>query len=163
MARIGMVIVVGAIIISIVIALFAYVQYQPNYVETKAGEPTVVGPVEYTITFEGTHNGNEKTRPEHTFVKIRLVAKDISQENTRISGGQFFIVEPNGEKHQPVYGGFSEEDLLDDILEPNKPVSWTTQFDIDFDEKEKYNIIIRPTKEQKTVDTGVVCLINCQS
>lgn len=143
------------------VGLYMYTQYQPNFIQTTAGKPVIVGPVEYTITFEGTHNGNEDTRPENTFVTIRIDAKNISNENTRITGGQFFIMEENGQKHQPVYGGFSEEDLLDDVLEPNKPVTWTTQFDVPFTDEKKYDIAIRPTKLHESTDTAIVCLTNC--
>lgn len=157
----GIVIVIGAILISMSVALYMYTQYQPNFIQTTEGKPVIVGPVEYTITFEGTHSGNEDTRPENTFVMIRIDAKNISNENTRITGGQFFIIDENGQKHQPIYGEFSEEDLLDDVLEPNKPVTWTTQFDVPFTEEKKYNIAIRPTKLHESTDTAIVCITNC--
>jgi len=157
----GVVIVVGAIIISMAVALYMYTQYQPNFVQAQAGEPVTIGPVQYVISFEGTHNGDEDTRPENTFVKIRIDAKNISNEDTRITGGQFFIIDQNEQKHQPIYGGFSEEDLLNDLLEPNKPVSYTTQFDVPFDEEFQYQIAIRPTKEQSSLDTAIVCITNC--
>ena len=161
MARMGVVIVIGAIIISMGVALYTFTQYQPNFIETTAGETVIVGPVEYQITFEGTHNGDKDTKPEHTFVKIRINAKNISDEDTRITGGQFFFIDTKGQKHQPIYGEFSEEDLLDDILEPNKPVTWTTQFDVPFDENEQYNIAIRPTKQHESMDTAIICITNC--
>ena len=162
MVQMGVVVVIGAIIISMGVGIYMFIQYQPNFVQASAGEPVTIGPVEYRITFEGTHNGNEDTRPENTFVKIRIDAKNIGDEKTRISGGQFFFIDENGQKHQPVYGEFSEEDLLDDLLEPNKPVSWTTQFDVPFDEEKKYNIAIRPAKQHESIDTAIVCLINCR-
>ncbi len=46
-------------------------------------------------------------------------------------------------------------------LEPNKPIEKTTQFDIPFDDDEQYKIIIRPQKEQSSVDTAVICITNC--
>lgn len=161
MARMGVVIVVGALIASMGIGLYTFIQYQPNFIEAKAGEPVTVGPVEYIITFEGTHNGNEDTKPENTFVMIGISANNISTENTRITGGQFYLIDEKEQKHQPIYGEFSETDLLNDVLEPNKPVLWTTQFDVVFDEEAKYKIAIRPTKEQSSVDTAIICLMNC--
>lgn len=161
MARMGVVIVIGAIIISMGIAMYMYTQYQTNYVTANAGEPIIVGPVEYTITFDGTHNGNKDTQPENTFVKIRINAKNISDHEVRISGGQFLLIDENLTKHEAVYGPFSEEDLLEDYLEPNKPVSWTTQFDVPYDEQEQLKVTIKPLKAQSTVDVGTVCIANC--
>ena len=161
MARIGLVIVIGALIASMVAAVYMYAQYQPNLVYANAGEPAIVGPVEYIITFDGTHQGNKDTKPENTYLKIRIEAKNISQETTRISGGQFHLTDEKRPDHEAVYGGFSEEDLIDDYLEPGKPVSWTTQFDVPYDEEEQYKIVIRPTKQQETTDTAIICLTNC--
>lgn len=161
LAGIGLVIVIGAIIASMAIAMFMYTQYQTNLIIANAGEPVIVGPVEYTITFEGTNSGDKQTQPENTFVKIRIDAENISQESTRISGGQFYLVEENEKKHEAVYGGFSEKDLLNHKFDPGKPTSWTTQFDIPYDEEKQYKIIIRPLKEQSTSDTALVCITNC--
>lgn len=161
MASLGIFIVIGAIIASMGIAMYTYTQYQTNYITANAGEPIVIGPVEYTIFFEGTHDGDEDTRPENTFVKIRINAKNISNEETRMSGGQFYIIDEKQKKHQPVYGAFSSEDLLEDWLEPGKPVSWTTQFDVPYDDQKEFSITIKPTKQQNTVDVGNICIKNC--
>ena len=45
MARMGLVIVIGAIIGSMVLANYMYTQYQTNFIETNAGETVTVGPV----------------------------------------------------------------------------------------------------------------------
>ena len=160
MAQMGIVLVIGAIIISILAAMYMYTQYQTNFIIANAGESVIVGPVEYTITFDGIHKGNKETIPANTFVKIKIMAKNISDEKTRISGGQFYLIDEK-QQHQPVYGGFSTEDLLDDWLEPNKPVTWTTQFDVPYDEQKQYNIVIRPSKQQSSVDTASICITNC--
>ena len=46
MARMGLVIVIGAIIGSMVLANYVYTQYQTNFIEMDAGETVTVGPVE---------------------------------------------------------------------------------------------------------------------
>ena len=161
MARIGAVAVVGGVILSMAVALYMYEQYQTNFIEANAGEPVVVGPVQYSVVFDGTHMGNEKTPPEDTFVKIKIDAENISDEKTRMSGGQFYLVDERDQNHRPVYGGFSATDLIDDWLEPGKPVSWTTQFDVPYDEEVQYKILIRPSKQQSTVDTARICITNC--
>ncbi|MCV0430000.1 DUF4352 domain-containing protein [Nitrosopumilus sp.] len=161
MARIGVVIVVGAIIASMIIANYMYTQYTTNYIESVAGEKITVGPVEYVVTFEGTHEGSKDVMPENTFVMIGITAKNIGDEKTLFSGGQLYIVDEKEQKHQAVYGEFSSKDLLLEWLEPNKAVEKTTQFDVPFDEEKQYKIIIRPQKDQSTVDTAVVCITNC--
>ena len=161
MARMGLVIVIGAIIGSMVLANYMYMQYQTNFIEVNEGEPVVVGPVEYVITFEGTHEGDKDTQPENTFLKIGIIAKNISDENTAMSGGQFFLIDEKDQKHKAVFGEFSAIDLWLVGLDPNNPVEATTQFDIPFDEDENYKIVIRPQKDQSTVDTASICLTNC--
>ena len=161
MARMGLVIVIGAIIGSMVLANYMYMQYQTNFIEVSEGEKVLVGPVEYIVTFEGTHDGDKETEPENTFVKIGIIAKNISDENTVVSGGQFFLIDEKDQKHKAVFGEFSSKDLWLVGLEPNKPIEVTTQFDIPFDEDENYKVVIRPQKDQATVDTASICLTNC--
>ena len=161
MARMGLVIVIGAIIGSMVLANYMYMQYQTNFIEVSEGETVIVGPVEYVVTFEGTHDGDKETEPENTFVKIGIIAKNISDENTVVSGGQFFLIDEKDQKHKAVFGEFSSKDLWLVGLEPNKPIEVTTQFDIPFDEDENYKVVIRPQKDQATVDTASICLTNC--
>ena len=161
MARKGLVIVIGAIIGSMVLANYMYMQYQTNFIEVSEGETVLVGPVEYIVTFEGTHDGDKETEPENTFVKIGIIAKNISDENTVVSGGQFFLIDEKDQKHKAVFGEFSSKDLWLVGLEPNKPIEVTTQFDIPFDEDENYKVVIRPQKDQATVDTASICLTNC--
>lgn len=161
MAGIGIVIVIGAIIGSMALAMFMYTQYQTNYIETVAGETIKVGPVEYVITFEGTHKGDKDTVPENTFVMIGITAKNTGDEKTLLSGGQFYLVGEKDQKHKAVFGEFSSKDLWMEWLEPDEPIEITTQFDIPFDKEKQYKIIIRPQKDQSTVDTASVCLTNC--
>ena len=161
MGGIGVVIVIGAIIASMGLAMFMYTQYTTNFIESTAGETVTVGPVEYVVTFEGTHEGSKEVKPENTFVKIAITAKNTDSEKTLLSGGQFYLIDEKDQKHKAVFGEFTSKDLWLEWLEPNKPIEVTTQFDIPFDEDEMYKIVIRPTKEQSTVDTASICLTNC--
>jgi len=155
------VIIIAAIVASMAGAMYMYTQYQTNFIEAKAGEQVKVGPMQYAVTFDGTHQGNKETMPENTFLKIKIDVKNTSQEKQRLSGGQFYLIDENDQKHEAVYGNFSPEDLVDDVLEPGESASWTTQFDVPYDEQKQYNIIIRPTKQQSTVDTALICITNC--
>ena len=161
MARVGLVIVIGAIIGSIILANYMYTQYTTNFIESTAGEKVTIGPVEYVISFEGTHDGSKEVVPENTFVMIGVTAKNIGDEKTLFTGGQLYIVDEKEQKHEAIYGEFSSKDLLVEWLEPNESIERTTQFDIPFDEETQYKIIIRPQKEQSTVDTALICLTNC--
>ena len=161
MVKMGAVIIIGVIIATMAAGMYTYALYQTNYISSVAGETVTVGPVEYVITFEGTHDGSEEIRPENTFVMIGITAKNIGDEKTLLTGGQFYIVDEKEQKHQAIFGEFSTKDLFIEWLEPNKPIEITTQFDIPFDEEIQYKIIVRPQKEQSTVDTAVVCITNC--
>jgi hypothetical protein len=161
MVRFGAVIVAGAVIASMIFAMFMYYEYLPNFIEINEGEPVVIGDVEYVITYEGQFNGDKDTRPEHTFFKIRIDAENMGREPTRISGIQFFLIDENGTRFEPVYGEFSSEDLLNFELKPGRPASYTTQFDAPFYEDKEYNIGIQPRKEQSSKDIGIVCILNC--
>ena len=44
MVRMGLVIVIGAIIGSMVLANYTYMQYQTNFIEVSEGETVTVGP-----------------------------------------------------------------------------------------------------------------------
>ena len=149
MVKVGAIIVIGAIFATMAAGMYTYVQYQTNYISSVAGETVIVGPVEYVITFDGTHEGSKEVVPENTFVKIRISAKNISNEKTLLTGGQFYIVDENEQKHKAVYGEFSPKDLFIEWLEPNKPIEITTQFDIPYDEENQYKIIIRPQKNNQ--------------
>ncbi len=154
-------IIIGVIIISMGFAFYMYLLYQPNFIEVQAGEPIQVGPVKYIVGYEGEHTGNKDTQPEGTFFKIRITAENLDSETTILTGGQFFLLDESDKKYQAVYGKFSDEDLLTDLLELNVPVTWTTQFDIPYDEQEKYRIGILATKIQSSNDIGIVCVHNC--
>jgi len=161
MVKVGAMIVIIVIIASMGAGMYMYTQYQTNYISSVAGETITIGPVEYVITFEGTHEGSKEVVPENTFVMIGITAKNISDEKTMLTGGQFYIIDEKEQKHEAIYGEFSSKDLFIEWLEPNKPIEITTQFDIPFDEEYQYKIIVRPQKEQSTVDTAVVCITNC--
>ena len=57
----GIIIVLSAIIASMGVAMFMYIQYEINYIESSAGNIVKVGPVEYVIMFEGTHNRDKES------------------------------------------------------------------------------------------------------
>lgn len=159
--RLGVVLLIGGILAVMGASMYLYTQYQTNLIVVGEGEEVTVGPVRYAVTFDGVHDGSEDVRPENTFVGIRITAENVGDERTRLSGGQFYIVDVDGKRHQPEYGEFSAHDLLLEWLEPGEPVERTTQFDIPYDEDATYTVIVRPQKDQSSVDTARICITNC--
>ena len=158
------VMVVGLIIASMAIAMYMYSEYRTDYLEVAAGQPVMVGPVEYTASFENTHMGDKEEQPKHVYVMVKITAENKGNERALLSGGQMYIEEGiNGKRHQAVYGNFSQKDLLVEWLEPGDSVERSTQFDIPFDEDATYNVLIRPQKEQSTNDVAAICIANCRN
>lgn len=163
MIRIGMVVVLGAVIGSMIIALYAYTLYQPNMIEVSHGEPVIVGPIEYAIMLEDVHDGIDDVRPNDRFVKIRINMMNIDTQSATVSGGQFYFVDATDKRHWPIYGNgtFGQEDLLRETLQGGEHITRTTQFDVPYNADETYSVIIRPAKEHNSVDLAIVCLTNC--
>lgn len=161
MARLGVVILFGAIIASMGVALYMFSMYQTELIYASEGEPVQLGPVRYIITYEGQHSGDRDTKPDHSFFKIGIEAENNSGEEQTISGLQFFLIVENGTKIEPVYGEFSDEDLLYHTIPPGQTVRYTTQFDAPFDEDGEYSVGIQPRKEQDSNLRAIVCLLGC--
>jgi hypothetical protein len=154
-------IIIAGIVSSIAFGTYMYAEYQPNFITVQAGQPVQVGPVVYTIEHIGEHKGDEDIKPENIFFQIKISAENVGSETTFLSGGQFYLLDETDKKYSAVYGKFSEEDLYNDNLKPNVPITRTTQFDILYDEKMRYRIGILPTKEQSSNDIGIICVQNC--
>ena len=159
--RVGILVVIGGILISIMVGVYAFDQSKTVPVYAVAGELIQVGPVSYVIEYDATHKGNQITSPEYSYYQIKIHAKNTGSEKTRISNSQFFMTGENLPKTSPVYSNFSSTDLSGLELEPGQEIVRTTQFDIPYDSSEKYTIQIRPTKEQSSAQIGIVCMSNC--
>lgn len=163
MVRIGMVLVMGGILVSMSIAMFAWTQYQPVILEASPGEPVIVGPVEYSITFDGTNAGVEGFQPQDVFAKIRISMQNVADEEVTLNGGQFHFAGPDMNRVQAVFGNgtLGEEDMLIEKLQPGSRIIRTTQFDVPFDEDSTYHVYVRPAKEHGTTDYAIICVTNC--
>ena len=160
-SRVIIAIIIGVIVGSMVFASYMYTEFQPNFKLVESGEPVQVGPVLYTIEPLGIFDGDSKTQPEGNFFQIQIIAENLDSEVTRMSGGQFYLLDESDKKFQAVFGNFSDIDLLAYHLEPNTPVTTMTQFDIPYDEESTYRIGILPTKIQSSRDIGIICVHNC--
>ncbi len=159
--RMGIFLVIGGILVSIMIGIYAFDQTKiiPTY--ALAGESIQVGPVLYVIEYDAMHKGNEITSPDNIYYQIKIYAKNTGIEPTRISNSQFSITGIDLPKTVPIYSNFTSIDLSGVELEPGQEIVRTTQFDIPYDSSEKYTIQIRPTKEQSSAQLGLVCISNC--
>ena len=155
------IIIVGAIAASMIFAISVYTQYQPNFMFVQSGEPIQVGPVLYIVEHIGEHNGDDATKPEGIFYQIQIIAKNLNSEDIRLSGGQFYLLDENEKKFQPIFGNFTSEDLFVEILKPNEETLRQTQFDIQYDDSKQYRVGILPSKQQASTDIGIVCVQNC--
>ncbi|MDI1496329.1 MAG: hypothetical protein K8823_1637 [Cenarchaeum symbiont of Oopsacas minuta] len=160
--RIGVLVVIVGIIVSITIGLYFFDQSKTVPIYALSGELLQIGPVSYIIEYDGLHKGNDITSPENIYYQIKILAKNTGSESTRISNSQFFITGPGLTKMQPVYSNFSSLDLSGVELDPGQEVVRTTQFDIQYKPSEKYIIQIIPTKEQSSTHVGLVCMSNCR-
>ena len=154
-------IIIAVIAASMLLAIYMYNEYQPNFILVEAGQPVQIGPVIYTVEHLGMHEGDDDIIPNEIFFKIKIIAENIGSTTTSLSGGQFYLLDENDNKYRAVYGEFDNEDLYNDDLKPNESITRTTQFDIPFDDDMKYRIGILPTKEQSSKDIGIICVMNC--
>ena len=116
--RVGILAVIGGILISIMVGVYAFDQAKTVPVYAVAGELIQVGPVSYVIEYDAMHKGNEITNPEYSYYQIKIHAKNTGSEKTRISNSQFSMTSENLAKKSPVYSNFSSTDLSGLELEP---------------------------------------------
>ncbi len=59
MVKMGAMIVIGFIIVTMAAGMYTYIQYQTNYITSVAGETVTVGQLVFVFSFEGTVDGSE--------------------------------------------------------------------------------------------------------
>ena len=160
MVQVGIFLVLVVVISIMSVSMYMYFDVSSNIVEVNSPDKVTVGPVKYTLSFEETHQGNEETIPENTFVQIQIAGENISDEKALISKEQFYIIKDN-KKYNAVYGEFSSKDLESEWVEPGKSIEKTTQFDIPFDDETQYSVVIRPNGMQLGTNTAIVCILQC--
>ena len=78
-----------------------------------------------------------------------------------MSGGQFYLIDQKDQKHKAVFGEFTSKDLWLEWLEPKNQLKSQLNLIFHLTKDVSYKIVIRPQKEQSTVDTASICLTNC--
>lgn len=154
MIRLGIILVVGAIVASMGVAMAFFMEYQPNILEAGPGEPLAVGPAEYTLTYEGVEEGNEEIRSDRTFMKVRIHSEDRGGGGAAAEKRQFTLLDRGGIQTPPSHGTFVEGS-------PGTIIAYFPLEGDELDEGFQYKVMVRPTKEQRSTDLGFVCVANC--
>ena len=68
----------------------------------------------------------------HNF-QIQVTAENKGSEIVRLTGGQLHLYDDSNKRYSPTFAGYGDSELSLIDLEPQKAVTLTTQFDIDYD------------------------------
>ena len=161
MVKVFFYIIAGIIAFSMVLAGSYFWTVQTIYITPESDESVAVADVMYDIEFVTIHDGTKEVKPEGVFFQISITAVNMRDEPTNLSGGQFILVDGNGITHIAQFLDTGPDELWYEKIEHGVAVTRTTQFDIKYDKDERYQVIVKPLKEQKTNEWGKVCVKNC--
>ena len=101
--------------------------------------------------------------PEGVYFQIQITANNTGNETVELTGGNFFLYDINNNKYSAKFIGYGENELTVLELEPNNPITVTTQFDIQYDDEMKYTVGIIPNKYglQDSQERAFICVKNC--
>ena len=172
MVKIGAIIVIAGIFISIGVAFLFYGEESFREVKVSSwGEPIMVGAVNFDVQYITNYDFLEKTKdrteweekqieefgimdptkekPDHTYFQIQITAENMSDEIVRLTGGQFHLYDIDDKRWPAAFVGYG--------------VSLTTQFDIPYDEEMVYRVGIVPNRfgMEQTTEIAFICIKNC--
>jgi len=184
--KIGGILVIAGVIISIGIAFFFYGEESFRDVKVSSwGEPIMVGTVNFDVQYVANFDFLEKTKdrtewekkqieefgimeptkekPDGTYFQIQITAENRGDEIVKVTGGEFHLYDINDKKWPASFVGYGEGELSVVELERNKSVSLTTQFDIPYDEEMVYRVGIVPNRfgMEQTTEIAFICIKNC--
>ena len=101
--------------------------------------------------------------PEGVYFQIQITANNTGNETVELTGGNFFLYDINNNKYSAKFIGYGENELTFLELEPNNPITVTTQFDVEYDDEMKYTVGIIPNKYglQGSQERAFICVKNC--
>jgi len=185
LVRIGGIIVACGILATIGFSWYMYSEYTYKEVKTATiGEEIRIGNVNFDIQYVANFESFAKTKlfieqekveidkglieasseiPDEIWFQIQITAENTGDEDIRMTGGQFFLYDKNNKKYDASFIGYGEGELSLTILEPNKPVTVTTQYDIPYDEEMQYKVGIVPNRFglEDTTEIAFICIKNC--
>ena len=184
--RIGGVIIIAVIFVSIGIAFYFYSDTSFREVKVSSwGEPIMVGAVKFDVQYVTNYDFLEKTqdrkewekkqveefgimeptkeKPDGVFFQIQITAENTGDEIVKVTGGQFHLYDIDDKRWSASFVGYGKPELSVVELEQNKAITVTTQFDIPYDEEMVYRIGIVPNRfgMEQTTEIAFICIKNC--
>ena len=185
MVRVGGIIVIAGIFAMMSVAFYFYsFEVLTDVKVSSFGEPVQVGEimfdVQYVANFEFLGKTKEfklaekgeidrglieasNEKPTHTYFQIQVTAENKGNEIVRLTGGQLHLYDDSNTRFSPTFVGYGETELSIVDLEPQKAVTLTTQFDIEYDEEMQYRVGIVPNRHgmDGTQEIAFICIKNC--
>ena len=119
--KIGGILVIAGVIVSIGIAFFFYGEESFREVKVSSwGEPIMVGTVNFDVQYVTNYDFLEKTqdrkewekkqveefgimdptkeKPDHTYFQIQITAENTGNEIVKVTGGQFHLYDTNDKR-----------------------------------------------------------------
>ena len=185
MVRVGGIIVIAGIFAMMGVAFYFYsFEVLTDVKVSSFGEPVQVGEimfdVQYVANFEFLGKTKEfklaekaeidrglieasNEKPTHTYFQIQVTAENKGNEIVRLTGGQLHLYDDSNTRFSPTFVGYGETELSLVDLEPQKAVTLTTQFDIEYDDEMQYRVGIVPNRHgmDGTQEIAFICIKNC--
>ena len=182
MVRVGGIIVIGAIFAVLAVSFFFYSDEVLTDVKVSSfGEPVQVGDVMFDVQYVANFDFLQKTKefklaekaeidrglieasnekPTHTYFQIQVTAENKGNDIVRFTGGQLHLYDDSNKRFSPIFVGYGDNELSLIDLEPQKAVTMTTQFDIEYDEEMKYRVGIVPNRHgmDGTQEIAFICI-----
>ena len=178
------VIAIGIVIASISVSMIIFWESQTTSKFSEYGDVIKVGDVKFDVQYVTNHEILKKNKmyaefeklyikkglidesneiPEGVYFQIQITANNIGNETIELTGGQFFLYDINNKKHEAKFIGYGENELTVLELEPNNPITVTTQFDVQYDDEMKYTVGIIPNRYglQDVQEMAFICVKNC--
>ena len=184
MVGFGTVVAIGIVIASISVSMIIFWESQTTSKFSEYGDVIKVGDVKFDVQYVTNHEILKKNKmyaefeklyikkglidesneiPEGVYFQIQITANNIGNETIELTGGQFFLYDINNKKHEAKFIGYGENELTMLKLEPNNPITVTTQFDVQYDDEMKYTVGIIPNRYglQDVQEMAFICVKNC--
>ena len=185
MVRVGGIIVIASVFAIIGVSFYFYsFEVLTDVKVSSFGEPVQVGDIMFEIQYVANFEFLGKTKefkiaeqseidrglieasnekPTHTYFQIQVTAENKGDEIVRLTGGQLHLYDDSNTRFSPVFIGYGETELSLVDLEPQKAVTLTTQFDIEYDEEMLYRVGIVPNRHgmDGTQEIAFICIKNC--
>ena len=184
MVGFGTVIAIGIVIVSISVSMVIFWESQTTSKFSEYGDVIKVGDVKFDVQYVTNHEIIKKNKmyaefeklyvkkgwvdesneiPDGVYFQIQITANNIGNETIELTGGQFFLYDINNKKHEAKFIGYGENELTVLKLEPNNPITVTTQFDVQYDDEMKYTVGIIPNRYglQDIQEMAFICVKNC--